>query len=319
MMDDTRRIINRLKAGAGCFACGGYLASISALHRTEIYNALGYERLRRKNADVNRFYTELHSDWPQTFYLMFLRVMGGESNKEAFTELARTVSYAAVLREKLVPRNVEAMLIGASGILERYPHDEYILDLKRNFEYLAAKYSIKPMSCSRWKLSNIRPNNHPVLRLSQAAMFLSSSRDVMDRTLECRTGKDVNRLFGTETAPYWLTHYTPASTSAEVAKRIGHVKTDLIGINLVVQMQFAYGSYTDNEKLRMRAISLLESIAAENNYAIRGWNSYGALAQTAFDSQALLQLKNEYCRSGRCEECPVGRRIIGRIGGKESD
>ena len=317
-MQDRQRIINKLKAGARCFACGGFLASMDSLHRTEIYHALGYERLRRKNADVNRFYTELRSDWPQTFYLMFLRVMGGENNKEAFTELARTVPYAAVLREKLVPRNIEAMLIGASGMLDRYPHDEYILDLKRNFEYLVAKYSIAPMSCSRWRLSNIRPNNHPILRLSQAAMFLASSRDVMDRTLECRTDKDVNRLFGAETAPYWLTHYTPANASAEVAKRIGRMKTDLIGINLVVQMQFAYGSYTGNEALRMRAITLLESIAPENNYAIRGWNAYGSLAQTAFDSQALLQLTKEYCRDGRCEECPVGRRIIAKVcgGGK---
>lgn len=318
-MQPTSRIINRLKAGAACYACGGYLASIDALHRTEIYNALGYERLRRKNADVNKFYLDCRSDWPQTFYLMFLRVMGGQSNKEAFTRLARTVPYAAVLREKLVPHNIEAMLIGASGLLDRYPHDEYILDLKRNFEYLAAKYSITPMRAAEWNLAGVRPNNHPILRLSQTAMFLASSREVMDRTLECRTDEDVNRLFGTETASYWLTHYTPANLSPAAAKRIGHVKTDLIGINLVVQMQFAYGSYTENETLRMRAISLLESIAAENNRITRGWNAYGPLCGNAFDSQALLQLKNEYCDRDRCAECPVGRRILNRAVAAEKE
>jgi hypothetical protein len=103
---------------------------------------------------------------------MLLRTIGGMDNKEAFTELAHRVPYAAILRERQVPQNVEAMLIGASGLLEIYPHDIYILDLKRNFEYLATKYSITPMRASEWKLTKILPNNHPILRLSQVATFL---------------------------------------------------------------------------------------------------------------------------------------------------
>lgn len=236
--------------------------------------------------------------------------MGGIDNKEAFTELARRVPYAAILREKMVPQNIEAMLIGATGLLELYQHDEYILNLKRNFEYLAAKYSIEAMEASAWKLSHIYPNNHPILRLSQITTFLVHTQNVMDRILECRTGDDVNRLFGVETLPYWLTHYTPASTSRTVAKRIGRTKSDLLAINLIAQMQFAYGSYISSESLRERALSLLENIAAEKNSIIAQWNSYGPLARSAFDSQALLQLSFEYCKHHRCEECAVGRRIL---------
>ena len=132
----------------------------------------------------------------------------------------------------------------------------------------------------------------------------------MDRILECRTGDDVNRLFGVETLPYWLTHYTPASTSRTGAKRIGRTKSDLLAINLIAQMQFAYGSYIASESLRERALSLLENIAAEKNSIIAQWNSYGPLARSAFDSQALLQLSFEYCKHHRCEECIVGRRIL---------
>ena len=87
------------------------------------------------------------------------------------------------------------------------------------------------------------------------------------------------------------------------------MKCNLLAINLVAQMQFAYGSYIDREALRTSALALLENTDAEENSIIRPWRQYGVKPLSAFDSQALLQLSNEYCRRRRCEECPVGRRI----------
>lgn len=309
-MKHRQRQLNRLKAGASYFGCGGYLSKIESVRRLEIYNTLGFERLSRKNKDINRIFEECEQNWQQTFYTMLMRTMGGVDNREPFTELARRVPYAVLLRERQVATNVEALLIGASGLLTLYPHDEYILNLKRNYTYLAAKYSIEAMPTKAWKLTRIYPNNHPVLRLSQIATFITYTRDMMDRMLTCSTSDDVHRLFSCETLPYWQTHYTPASVSRTVAKRTGRTKTDLLAINLVVQMQFAYSSYTGNERLYSRALALLESLPAEKNSIIAQWNSYGALARTAFDSQALLQLSFEYCRDHRCEECPVGSRIL---------
>lgn len=75
-------------------------------------------------------------------------------------------------------------------------------------------------------------------------------------------------------------------------------------------MQFAYGRVTENERIRERAMDLLESIAAEDNRYMRRWAAYGAEPQSAFESQALLQLSTAYCDPKRCEECPAGRRIL---------
>ena len=309
-MDERKRNINRLKAGASYFGCGGYLSKLDTLHRLDIYNKLGFERLSRKNSDINHIFEECQQNWQQTFYTMLMRTMGGVDNKEAFTELARRVPYAILLREREVAANVEALLIGASGLLTLYPHDEYILNLKRNFSYLSTKYSITAMEASAWRLKRIYPNNHPILRLSQVASFITYTRGMMDRMLACTSGDDVYNLFSCQTLPYWQTHYIPASTSPSVAKRTGRTKTDLLAINLVVQMQFAYSSYTGNERLYSRALGLLESLPAEKNSIIAQWNSFGPLARTAFDSQALLQLSFEYCRDRRCEECLVGKQIL---------
>ena len=312
-MDERKRNLNRLKAGASYFGCGGYLSKLEPLRRLEIYNTLGFERLSRKNGDINRIFEECEQNWQQTFYVMLMRTMGGVDNSKAFSTLARRVPYAVLLRERQVAANVEALLIGASGLLSLYPHDEYILNLKRNYSYLATKYSITAMEASEWKLTRIYPNNHPILRLSQIASFITYTRDMMDRMLSCTSGDDVFRLFSCQTLPYWQTHYTPASTSHTVAKRTGRTKTDLLAINLVVQMQFAYSSYTGNDRLYARALALLENLPAEKNSIIAQWNSFGPLARTAFDSQALLQLSFEYCRDRRCEECPVGKRILDKI------
>ena len=317
-MDERKRNINRLKAGASYFGCGGYLSKLDTLHRLDIYNKLGFERLSRKNSDINHIFEECQQNWQQTFYTMLMRTMGGVDNKEAFTELARRVPYAILLREREVATNVEALLIGASGLLTLYPHDEYILNLKRNFSYLSTKYSITAMEASAWRLKRIYPNNHPILRLSQVASFITYTREMMDRMLACTSGDDVYNLFSCQTLPYWQTHYIPASTSPSVAKRTGRTKTDLLAINLVVQMQFAYSSYTGNERLYSRALGLLESLPAEKNSIIAQWNSFGPLARTAFDSQALLQLSFEYCRDRRCEECLVGKQILDKTTPVES-
>ena len=312
-MQEKDLIIEQLKAKAQYFACGGYLSTLDALHRAEIYNSLGYERLERKNSYITEYFEELGRDWPATFYTMLLRTMGGMDNKEAFVALSKEVPYAAIMREKGTPQNIETMLIGASGLLELYPHDEYILNLKRNYEYLAIKYSLKALSPSQWKLKHIYPNNNPILRLSQVTTLLAYTPNLMDRILECRTAKDVHTLFAVETQPYWQKHYTPASDSATVAKRLGHTKSDLLAINLVAQMQFAYGSYVDSEKLRARALALLEDVKAETNSIISRWKSYGPIIRNAFDSQAILQLTFEYCQKERCAECPVGRRIVHKM------
>ena len=164
MAETETRTIERLRAGAGTYACGGYLGGLGTLQRTELCTTLIFDRLSRKMRMVEALRSEAADNWNQTFYLLYFRTLGDRRNQEAYLELARRVPYKTVLRERLAPHAVEAMLFGASGLLELYRNDTYTLDLKRSFEYLAAKYGIEPMEASAWTLNEIRPANHPVLR-----------------------------------------------------------------------------------------------------------------------------------------------------------
>lgn len=310
MADAAARTIERLQAGAGSCACGGYMAGLDELQRSEVGTALLFDRLGRKMRMVEALRAEAAENWNQTFYLLYFRTLGDRQNQQAYLELARKVPYKTVLRERLAPHAVEAMLFGASGLLELYRNDAYTLDLKRSFEYLAAKYEIRPMDASEWVLTEIRPANHPVLRLAQAAEFFAQDEFVMDRAMACRTEEEVRRLFSVEASSYWRTHHIPGAQSDESPKRIGAFKANIIGINLVSVLQFAYGSYTASERLRDSALTLLERLPAEDNRYMRSWQRAGVRPRNAFESQALLQLSTEYCAQRRCAACPVGRRIV---------
>ena len=307
-------MLNRLQAGAGTYACGGYLAGLGSLQRSEICTALLFSRLERKMRMVDALREEASENWNQTFYLLYFRTLGDRRNQEAYLSLARRVPYKVVLRERLAPRAVEAMFFGASGLLTLYPHDAYTLDLARDFEYLAAKYDIEPLDAGVWELDEIRPANHPVLRLAQAAEFFIQDEFVMERAMSCRTEEDIRRLFCIEASDYWRTHHIPGIASDEHPKRLGAFKANIIGINLVSVLQFAYGSVTGRETLRDSALTLLERLPAEDNRYMR---NTGVMIRNAFESQALLQLATEYCPAKRCTECPVGRRILQSISSTE--
>jgi hypothetical protein len=309
-MDERKRIARNLQAGAAALACGGYLKSLDGIHRSEIFVDAGYDRLVRKYLKIREIYLASGENWNQTFYAMMFRAMDVTGNRSAYERLAKIVDYGMILREQQSAKSVEALLIGTSGLLANYRDDEYILSLKGEFYYLAKKYDILPMRAGEWRLAGIRPYNHPVLRLAQIASFLTQKDFVMNALLDCRTPADVERLFGVEASPYWSSHFIPAELSADIPKRIGREKSNLLGINLVAPLQYAYGSYIDNERLRERAISLLEAIPAENNQYMRRWAGYGIKAHNAFESQALLQIATEYCKPERCGECPIGMRII---------
>lgn len=309
-MEEVQRTINQLKAGAALFACGEYLAHLSSLEQIEIYTKLSFERLRRKHEDIARTYAASYENWNQTFYTTLLRFLGAPNNSGAFERLASKVNYGLILRYQNSLPTLEALLIGASGLLDCYPDDDYTSQLKSDFAYLAHKHNIEKMQPEEWVTRRIYPHNHPVLRMAQAAAFLSQHDFILDTLLKCRNPKDVAKLFGIGASEYWTNHFTPTHISPDSVKRIGYSKANILGINVIAQIQFAYGYYIGSEELHERALSLLENTPAESNSKVNRWAVYGVRPTNAFETQALIQLGDCYCKQKRCEECPIGRRII---------
>lgn len=81
-------------------------------------------------------------------------------------------------------------------------------------------------------------------------------------------------------------------------------------INTVCPVLFAYGNYHDENKFKEKALKWLEQTSAEKNNITKGFQLLGIENKTAFDSQGLIELKNEYCNKKRCLECGVGNAIL---------
>lgn len=304
------RTLRALTSSPGHRFCAAELRKRAPIDRTELFEKAYAERLALKQRELQKIHEASDENWSQTMFVMYLTVLGDHKNKDAFIELARRVGYNPIQHERSSLFAVEALLLGASGLLANYPADDYIVRLQEEFAHLSYKYGIEPMNPRRWVLREIRPYNHPAVRLAQAAVFLSDSEPISNRCLSIRTQDDLFDTFCVEASEYWRTHDAPGSAGDSRRKSIGRDKALVIGINMVAQVQFAYGRAMGQEDAYDRLTTFMTGLEAENNALIREWVRDGFRPDNAQDSQALLQLSKIYCPERRCEKCLLGRKIL---------
>ncbi len=315
--DKQEAILRGWEAMAPVFGCSDLLARMECIARCELYTGLAFERLQRKVSDLSRIFELSLQNWHQTLYLMILRTVGDLQNREAFIELGQRVTFQALLRERHSLVGIEALLFGGAGLLDGCRDDSYIRLLKEEFEHLRHKYKIEPLDPKIWRISRLRPANHPRLRLAQIAALVMRHDFTIENILECRTAADVEKIFGVEAQQYWSSYYNPSTAIDHTTKRLGSEKAQSIGINLVAVLQYFYGHRMGREELISRAIELWEDLPAEQNRYTRLWEHI--TPANAFESQALLQLAREYCEKTRCRECPLAKRRLYELSTAEKE
>ena len=128
--------------------------------------------------------------------------------------------------------------------------------------------------------------------------------------MEKQSLKEIHDLLKGGTSEYWLTHHLFGSISPARPKSLSTSSIDLLIINTVVTFLYAYGVHKGNEQLCQRANRFLEEVKSENNYITRMWEKCGLKAKHAGDSQALIQLKKEYCDKKKCLYCRIGYEYL---------
>ncbi len=314
MMAIPKAALQRFNSITECnkdYNCGYHIAKYEAINRVSLFTNLFIERLNRKSQEIFNLHESLDKDWNRTLYTLLFRSMGGSNNKLAFQTLATKIPLSAISREGNSITAIEALLLGTSGLMDLYPNDKYTMTLRDEFNHLSRKYSIVPMNTLDWNIKQHNPHNHPVLRIVQLAVLITSKHFLLDQVLKCSTKEDTYRLFCVEASDYWMSHFVPGRASdRQSIKSIGKEKAELLGINFVGPMQFAYGDYLGDEDQKERVIDLLENLGVEKNYITKGWKNSGVKMENAFDSQAMIQLHTVYCTYKRCGVCAVGKKLI---------
>lgn len=182
--------------------------------------------------------------------------------------------------------------------------------LRSEYAYLARKFSLRPIDGHLWRFLRLRPQNFPTIRIVQLARLYHEGRAGLSRLVDCASLHQVAELLATSVTPYWETHYLFGLESRRSEKRLSASSIALLTINTAVPMLFAYGRHKGDEKLCDRAFDLLEALSAEKNHIVETWKKVGLKAQTAGDSQALIQLKRAYCDRKECLRCRFGYEYL---------
>jgi hypothetical protein len=279
-------------------------------------NSVVIERLQDKSDLILKILKETGNDWEETFYRLLSRYFGFRVNTEPFEMLATALPFKLIRKHADNIFQIEALLFGTAGMLQEglfreALNDDYYIDLIKEYRILSAKYSLKPIHGWLWKFSKLRPVNFPSIRISQLAAMVSVAGGLFSKVTGINDISHLRQLFEVSASGYWNDHYIFGKKCRSVTRKTGSQAADILIINAVIPVLFVYGKCRDRQDLCERAITLLENITAEDNKIMKEWESSGLVADSAFYSQALLQLRNEYCRKRRCLDCRIGSRLIG--------
>ena len=208
---------------------------------------------------------------------------------------------------------LEALLFGQAGLLSSEYRDSYPVMLLKEYTFLASKYGLTPVDKHIWRFMRMRPANFPTVRISQFANLIYRSSGLLHKIFNEENLANLKTFFSVKASDYWEDHYRfDVRAGNKRAKVFGNTSIDILLINAVVPFVFAYGTIESKPLLKERAAGWLGEIKAENNTYTRLYSSFGINAESAMHSQALLQLKTEYCDRRRCLECAIGHYLLTR-------
>ncbi len=276
------------------------------------FNRLMVERLENKTEEILTRLQQNNSDWNTTFYQVLARMFGFKVNALPFELLAKSLPLEVLAKHKSSLFQIESLLFGNSGLLnDQLLGDEYYLNLRDEYAFLYKKYKLKGIESHLWKFMRLRPGNFPTVRISQFAALIHRSHGLFSKIIEIEDLDILKKLFKVEASEYWNVHYSFNKKSKRNSiKELGETSVNMLIINVVIPFLFVYGEKQNKEYLKNRALEFLEKLPPEQNSIVEKWEKLGVNARSAFESQALLQLKNKFCERKKCLNCQIGVKLV---------
>ena len=300
----------RLLHNENWIPCQHQLYTVPSVTRSLWLDRLLVERLDERTAIMADRLQRNQGDWETTFYQSLAWGFGLKVNAEPYFMLAESLPLKTLLRHKNNLLQIEALLFGQAGMLDKHFDDDYPNQLKKEYSFLQKKYNLTPIVGTLWKYMRMRPANFPSIRIAQFATLIFRTGHLFSKMLAAKNLKEIENAYVVELSNYWQTHFRFDKESTRSTKSLGKSRVHLLVINIIAPFLFLYGKEKGNQKYKDRALDLLEEIPAERNAIISQWNELGLDTGQAAQSQALLQLKKHYCDQKRCLDCAIGCNIL---------
>ena len=294
--------------------CATKIKQVPHLTIVEWVEGLAFERLHGKVERIHQLLDSFNGSWEDVCYVTLARNFGFGINNDAFERLARRTPLRLLGKHSDSVLQIEALLFGQAGMLDAQKPgmDSYYNQLCTEYAFLSNKFQLTPMEKESWKLFRIRPQNFPYRRIAMLAQFIEGGFRMMNRILEAEGEKEMRALFEVKLSGYWIKHYTFGKPNERATATLSRSSTDIILINTVAPLLYAYGELTGNYEMTDKAIKLLEDLRAESNSIVSHFVAYGIDCPDALTSQALVQLKREYCDARKCIYCKIGHHLLSK-------
>lgn len=270
---------------------------------------LFFERLQRKAIPIMEAAAQTENDWEAILFWFLARNFGLNTNGSIFCDIAKSVPFSVIRKESFEFENLEAIFFGRAGLLTAGQEDTYAIDLRKRYDYICHKYNLHSVYIDEVQFFKHRPDNFPTIRLSQLAQLYHKHQNLFSKVINSNSVAELYTVFNVQVPEYWQTHYQFDKQSPRKRKSLTASFTDLLIINTIIPFRFAYGRSTGKENSE-ELMELMQQLAPEKNTIIDKFKQFKVPVGSAYDSQTLLQLKNEYCANKRCMQCALGLELL---------
>ncbi|PID69038.1 MAG: hypothetical protein CR968_00035 [Flavobacteriia bacterium] len=286
--------------------CAPYITDVNSFAIDKWLERLYISRLEQKTQGLNSILNSINNDWEYMLFILLARYFGLQRNGECFQQMALHINYNIIQKERHHPLHLEALFMGVTGLLKDNT-SAYARQLNDIYKYLAHKYDLKPANISA-DYYRLRPPNFPTIRLSQLAELYTQKTNIFSQIIS-EDYTTIHKHLQTRTSTYWQTHYVFDKTHNKRLKKTSASFIDLLIINVVIPLRFAYQHYMGNPDFNS-ITSLLEAIKPEQNHITKTFKTLGINTENALHSQALITLNNEFCLPKNCLQCAIGLKIL---------
>ncbi len=289
--------------------CESKIKSVNPFLLKKWQERLYFERLERKSLLINQLLKHTNNDYEAVLFQLLAKNFGLKVNGDAFLSMAKSFNFSILRKIRFEEEVLTALLYGQAGFLEARIEDSYYQNLQKEYTYLQYKYQLTPIPKNHFSFFRMRPTNFPTIRMAQLVALYHQHENLFSKIIKTQKLIEIYKLFSVPITTFWQTHYTFEKSSKKSLKKITRSFVDLLIINTIIPLKFLYqkrrGEVRENE-----LVSLIKQIQPEKNTIISGFSNLQIKSENAFDTQALLELKNEYCTSKRCVVCVIGNQLL---------
>ena len=291
--------------------CEHDFASTDDFIITNWLERLYFERLERKSGTIETLLAASKNDWELVLFKMLTKNFGLKVNGESFFSLAQSIDFSIIRKTQSNLRVLEALLFGQAALLEQDVEDAYYISFTKEYEFLKQKFNLQNKQVLPLQFFRLRPPNFPTIRLSQLANLYNTHQNLFSKVIELNQLEDFYELFKISTSEFWKTHYTFQKESKTSNKMLTKSFIDLLLINTILPIKFSYAKQK-GEEIDSEITKIAMALTSEKNSIIDAFNNLKKISKSSLESQALIQLKTEYCNKNKCLQCAIGNSLINK-------